>query len=168
MDAGVVLSPIRAPWEMEPPQNPYMLCCSWAQGRGTGWAVHGQSRVWLQACPWPRAPTAERWHQDSRSQGNGGVFNNGAGRRKGLVCYLPAGNSRHGHPKGSFKWPQFHQFCWNQTGRESWSWPLLGQVAARSRVRLEGEQETGACGAAHPETWDLQSHCLHLPWPELG
>lgn len=71
------------------------------------------------------------------------------------MCYLPAGNNRHGHPKGSFKWPQLYQSCWNQTGREGWSWSLLGQVPARPRVRLEGEQEAGASSAAHPETWDL-------------
>ena len=65
------------------------------------------------------------------------------------MCYLPAGNSRRGHPKGRFKWPQLHQSCWNRTGREGWIWSLLGQVAARPEVRLEGEQEAGA------ETWDL-------------
>lgn len=71
------------------------------------------------------------------------------------MLYLPARNSRCGLPKGSFKWPKSHQPCWNQTGREGWSWSLLGQVAARPGVRLEGEQEAGACGAAPAETWDL-------------
>lgn len=71
------------------------------------------------------------------------------------MCYLPAGNSRHGHPKGRFKWPQFHQSCWNWTGREGWSWSLLGQVTARPRVRLEVEWGTGERRAAHPDTWDL-------------
>lgn len=52
-----MLSPIRAPWEMELPQGQRLLCCSCAQGRGTDWGVCGRHRGWLQVhVPDPEHP----------------------------------------------------------------------------------------------------------------
>lgn len=85
------------------------------------------------------------------------------------MCYLPAGNSRRRHPKGSFKWPQFHQSlagiglegragadpCWDELQQD---WGASGRGRGGRSVQCSSPRDMGPA----------QSHCLHLPRPELG